>query len=1656
MKNSDRKIEQAIRQGKIRRFMIAASMLLSIVAITFVTMGLVKPAVSLADDGGVEYPYTKVEDDWYPFVPDVTNVTVEQPTDEDGNTIGDTDGDGSIYVKFQMSFSLYDEMLEKSNYIYYDLNNDVEGDAIISVKEGGYPDADTLGDVTYDGEIVGTYRVESNGLIVIRFTDEFSDEVRKCSEEEKKTAYLSFSADVSKSSDDDSNDIKIDFTAKDDSTGEITISGYKYGPMSLEKTGSLNEDGSISWTLTVNNPNGSNLEGMSVGDTMFENASNITCSTGDGKWSYDESEGKITFDSEVTDTEITITYITYPSSKDLLSGATYNNTATLHDPDENVVKTEKESTRMDSQIGISKDGDIKYGTATGVDEDEITWTITIDNPTGADLSDYNIKDDVFKGLNADSIKINAVDGENKTEITGFELVIPEDNWEQPYLKFPEGTKAEKVTITYVTSPNSSTADDSEYKNTVTIATENNETWKSVSANVKRNQFTLSKSGYGENGSLLIRWTIKLTDNLNDDGVGLDGFIINDKGLLKAIKDGMSVNFGENVTYEVQADDTIKLTVDESKISEDWEGKKEITITYYTEADDEKLATDNGDGTYTTVNDVNASKGNISLDASTTVVYTVQKSAKKDLGTVKVSEDNTELTVPWRVYVYGDKNVFEAGFVIKDTMTSGIQDGEDLDFEIKADTFKVEIVPISGSAGQIVNGTDYKVTISEDGKGFEIELLNSGVDYSSIKEIRVSYDSVIDLDGTTSGDVVEYKNTVSNEDDSSFDATKEGTYTVVRDIKLEKQSVYSSPINEDDLEKARLEIDGKMVDCYIFRWTLSLNENGDYSNREISITDTLPKGFRLLETAEDFYYINKNSWKITCEELKNDYSWIGNYTKTLENDVQTVSFTVYNSYWVDSGKIVINYAAYIPVEEFYNKIVENGGSLTIENNAVDTNDSTTSSSTSTTVEKGVDKVFLPEDTISKASLNQSVGGYIKYVIDFNPAELDLAVGQDYITLNDILNFGDYYTAVGTDGKKGDVVNSSPADLINMSLNSIKFEKVDSEGNVTELTPAPAYTFESNPEEVTTRKVTLEGATQQYYPSDQYDLFVITGVKKGDEINLKVSGGTPNSTIPWMTIAYEDLWNNVEEIKLYNLSVDENGELGYSFSANANSNDFNGKVYVALRKNTTESVVTSASAEITHREKIADAQIKMNVPDSTHIRITYEYKASSDTVYSMPVTNTITAETSYGDAYDYNEAEFQAHDTSEARVLLELIIEKTDANNSGTKLKAGFILSKYDKASGKWQYAEGLTKDKTEYSVVTDWVEEKPEESLFYTSITASAFQIKLDEDTLYYLEEVEVPDGYDSTFKDNKYFVYDTNLSTFVSNLGSTFKDADGESVSSTKIISLLSGNTLNIKNRKKISVEIEKIWSDGNDGHSGTEVEFALYRSLVSSNSDELPSDAELQGTIKLDGTDGKWSYTWENLDSIDAYGRTYYYYVQERTTIDGYTPIYDNNGMSGENGKITVINSKGIYVNKVWLDRNGNALNNTPTEEISITLYSSTVLSAGLPDEADLKEVGKYTLSESNNWILQIEALAIKDNDNNTLYYYIVENAVDGFVSSVSGNGSGAYGNITVTNTLDKLEGVELPSTGGNGSLYAVIAGLAVIVFAGAVLGVKIRAKKI
>ena len=174
------------------------------------------------------------------------------------------------------------------------------------------------------------------------------------------------------------------------------------------------------------------------------------------------------------------------------------------------------------------------------------------------------------------------------------------------------------------------------------------------------------------------------------------------------------------------------------------------------------------------------------------------------------------------------------------------------------------------------------------------------------------------------------------------------------------------------------------------------------------------------------------------------------------------------------------------------------------------------------------------------------------------------------------------------------------------------------------------------------------------------------------------------------------------------------------------------------------------------------------------------------------------------------------------------------------------------------------------------------------------------------------------------------------------------------------GDNLNIDNTKLLGVKAEKNWNGGSWPNGATAL-LKLYYSerkitdgtfpdtLKEATADALGiRDSNFKGSVSLNS--GMQSYTWTNLPTSINDKRIYYYVREESYTVDGvtyrlqddgtytdgiekglYAPNYDGNGISRSDSDsatiVTISNTSGLFLKKIWLDYYGGEIDGSSEE---------------------------------------------------------------------------------------------------------------------------------
>ena len=1664
MQNIEQKISQYLKERKYRKRGRIAAAVMSIAVVISVFAGLIMPAVSMTpkrlagetktdvDKEGISIPYTKPPEGAHLFKPDVVKVDATQI--EAG-----PDSDGGIKVKFELNYELPENTITNGNtYIYYNLNTDRvdSGDANapkIDVPKGGLPSEGVLGSVMYAGKAVGEYRIEENGLIVIHFTDE--EFIAKNKDAKIPGCYVQFNADVVRG--DNDNRDSVDIPLGNDANSTVTIKGFEYGNAGIEKSAVYNKDGTITWSVKVKNPDGKNLKDFKVTDEMFDENTVINCDKG----TYDAANKQFVFNDGVADKEITLEYTTKVDSGLLFDGTNITNNASLIKPDNSKVSDSKK-VYVESGFSIDKSGSASYG-KDGAD-DKITWTVTVKNAAGTDMGGYYVED---SAITAD------------TAITGVDKKYYEIS--DGKITFKEGLTDKEITFTYVTSANKS--DSSAYENKATLRPPKDPSkGKDSYAKVEKEQFSIKKSGTPKQGESLINWTVTLTDYVRDDNTSLEDFVVTDPLLIKRLNEGGSLTMN-GADYTLVKDENGKITgVKIGKVtnSPDWHGYVYVNIKYSTPAKDADYAQKNENGSWTTKNTANMAKDGFNystgeVDATYHNISKVKKSAKNE---PKFSDDRQGIVQKWEAEYTGE----EGGFVnaeFYDEMRSDagtdhyitseqLGSAEILVRQKGSDSFS----PYTGSGTIKLTQVD-----AVDGKAKKFKITIDGGE-KNINGIRVSYYTTVDLSKIDVGEKVTFYNKAS---DGTNEKEVSKEYTKVEDHKLVKSAAGDDTTAKTTIDFKDLEtvtVDGE--ECYLLRYKVELNENGAYNNKNVVLTDTLPEGFKLYTVA------NKTSnwadkpnlaiWKdgdSSVGEIQNFEKYqYWDYYQIDKNDPTKITFKIFGS--DRNYKSVFAYAAYIPKADLEAKVAE-GKSVDFTNVIADSDGE--KSSQEYTIDRKPNVNPSGKAVLTKGARPQAAGGSITYELDVNPDGLTLAPNSSTITLTDLFNFDKtQYTQVKYDqkvengqlvfdengdpvyvkpGHAGSVVNGDGSKYMNVSLRSIKVEKVNADGTTTPVDFT--YNFENKAKDVKKLNCTVTEVTSKdevinnkpgYDPwldnafNNYSKVYRVDGLKAGGKLKLTFTGDPSKATkFNFITNCNGSVWSP------QHTGITANADGTYTFEADIRDDFVNGSPAFVYFEGYSESnyIPKTATAEAYEISDAADAKLTMQVPDGEHLKITYTYVSRSDEVFSIGASNKVNASTRYGGESDTSKVTYKAHDDSQAGVINSEPIEinKLDVGDTAVRLKAGFILAKYDTTVNKWVYATGFTVPTTEdnfYTVADDKWGDKSEAQEIST-FTESALYFKPEKATVYALIEVDAPAGYDDTLLATKYFTYEEAPK----NLPTT--NVNGGTLKSDDVLYLNSGSALNIKNRKNISISASKQWADGNSADRPESVRFTLYRSTQKTDDGTIPADAELvEGSEKTLNEANSWTAEWTDLVNGNAFEQPYYYYVHEEP-IDGYTAHYTNNGVNDDGASVTVLNSKGLTITKEWLTNTGLAAN-APVDSVDIELVRSTTApdsSGKLPDGAASETLGTYTLTAANSWKLSVtgDKIAEKDADGNIWYYYVTEKTdVENYAPVYSVNGVGSSDVIILTNKNAQKPGeVILPETGGIGTRVFYAAGGAMMI---------------
>lgn len=1625
MHKTNKRIKNFIRNRKFRKSYLLTAVFLSVIVAFTVTASLVLPAITASQDDIM--PMSESENG-------VITLESEDITSVDFSVTG-----GSIdskQVKFTLNYIVGAGQLNSNcKTITYQLPDGV------SIPNAITGDSNKIID---GADVAGYFTISETGLITITCTDEYIAKKQSELDSTGAKGTLTFDATVNRGAD-NNGDVVIDF-GTDEGAPSVTIP-FDAKTLNVSKTGTPDNNGKITWQITVENPQLHDLGGYVLSDEMFKGMTGVTTSP-ENVGAFDSENGTITFNPGVTDKNITITY-TSDVTQDSIFDANANNYGWItnyvsitpddeNDQNDEPVNDVKGDVYVSNSFNIQKNGKNDYSDTSNPSVD---WTITLTNSMGVNLNGMIIRDEMFKYIEAEDISLP--DGVSFTvdKTNGYLTITSDTNLTSLDIKYNSTVKSDGTNINFGDTVTNSaqimddkntpedTSDDKPFKDT-----QNNQ--------VSYNPYYFDKYSSVDSPNQLINWTIKFSKN--DNSVeDLTGFKITDSMFSDAIDGTLKVK------QENWPNDAIPYTIDGDVITIGDTSEKAVIVTFQTSA------TDFADGEGKTVNTATVtdkdSEDVLYTDTDTATYVAKNEISKDKKNSVKDPQNEDKLTISYSIRVLQELGVKSQ--TITDILSADDNNAEIYFTKAQAESFNVTYATRDNIYGNTTldpmyytlefydkNGQLIDFNTNPEAKATKFEMvLNQSIEPDEFYAINIGYSATADASNITAGSTVNFKNNAASDTVSGTPSqTVSHTKIDYSDTPYEKYNAKNdgttdrTKLSVEELEKVT--IDG--VEHYVLDWYVELNKNGNLNNiSPLVFRDTLPEGFELYNGATIYNtsWANKNgaySWTISTDSNANEY-----YAVTTNGDTQTVEFTFK---YGTPGVRTIYYKAVIPVTELNNKIKNSNGSYVFGNTFEDTSGKYAPVTHTQEIKQGV---------LNKNNLNAE-NPYKRYEIVVNPGGANLSTG-DEIVLTDTFITTDY-------NDNGTIYYCPDKGAVNVNLNEIKVYEVDENGNKTLLDKSQySYVFDNQPELKTTTTIIDDFVVSPSSPKI-WDSSSVT-IPYGATITVKVENLYLVDT--WSDLNNQScdlLCNGNTNIGSAKFVIDENGDGIATITA---SQSYSGPLRVNMWNASGDSV--SVSYSVSSHDYAA--QLELTLPDEKSLVVEYTYYCTKkeNTPDKVGVMNSVKTDTQLGAEIAENGDVLVLTGNSSGTLETDeyLTVEKVDIGSYADNLVAEFELYKYDSENDVWLPAINfVTTDGKKAKTVTWGGSQDDTPATFITTSTGNTqFSFYLTKGVLYKLIEKTAPDGY-VRIEDDIYFAY--------SEMPASNELPDG--VTSSDVELALPRGSMYVKNHTLTDLIVNKEWLDDNVDHSQDSVTVQLYSS-TSKVTNGFPTRLTEVGAPVVLNQSNSWQYKWTDLPTGNNDGQALYYYVKEISyTVNGvetqvsenssYVPYYIGNAVNKYNGTpIKIVNTNGLAVEKLWVDADNKTMD-APVSEIRFQIYKSIVSPTdpnrqngvnGLPIDATLVEinsVNEFTLSQSNNWKVLIKGLSDFDGEGNRYYYYVVETSpTEGFTVSYNYNGNSNNGVIQIRNKSDTTTdtGTTLPETGGRGTTIYYVIGLMIIVCA-------------
>lgn len=702
-----------------------------------------------------------------------------------------------------------------------------------------------------------------------------------------------------------------------------------------------------------------------------------------------------------------------------------------------------------------------------------------------------------------------------------------------------------------------------------------ETSRETSTTIQISNSMIYKHGGYDQNTDKMNWFI----TINPDKKDISGYVLKDQidnGL--TIPTPLTVKKSDGTTFEITS---LPYTFPDGS-------NDTYTIEYQTDAPNDNV---------TVKNKSTIEKDGITYESSADVgVWHRDWGITKTVSSQSVSDDGKTLTNKWQAYItLPDKEITSVTYsdVIKNGTSSDDKGFNGEHYAILSE-LKQEIlanIQLKDKDGNVIPNSDLNITMkfySDEDKKKEVTANDAHVKsfVVTVKKndnsafigqslLISSYHTIADLKDVKEGISYQYVNKgIVNKKES------EASVHYTKPKKLVKQGY--GKVNGSQNEKYS---SGRVDTNYISR-------NGKLyyriiftpdSNDEISFTDTLPKGTKLVETElrsdyktdtrknnpaersspEAVYYFNDN-WERYCDG-KEDLTDISKYFNyTYDGETNKITFTLKSGYnktdgnWNEgkrdhpNGSIAIYYAVDITNDEFWNDLKneskEYSNLLEYEGKE----------------QKQETKVERKTQVVSKFGRQIENTTKIEYTVNINPAGKDLDPNSDKIVLKDELEFDNRYSAyIDASSLKLYEYDSKAEDHRGKLIDSSRYQvQMDTQKNVLtitlpdELACVLVYQYDFDVGKAASPRIGNQVVLQGEFSSDVDTAIDTThseaGVVRGKMSIFKVDSNDYSKTLPGAKFKLSKFnpdtsqWDVIPNGESEEFETNENGEISFAGS------------------------------------------------------------------------------------------------------------------------------------------------------------------------------------------------------------------------------------------------------------------------------------------------------------------------------------------------------------------------------------------------------------------------------------------------------------------------------------------------------------------------------